>query len=260
MGAADQRASRQGRGPGRTGAPQSAPRLIAGCTQVRDSLTGIAFFQDIPAALLRRHEARAVWLTAEAGRLILDFDDPSDDVFFVLTGSVRIAVRTPGGRELILQDVTRGGFFGEMAAIDGASRSASVAALHRSRICRVPGPVFMAILAEAPALSRRMMQLLTARIREANARMLELSSLDIRHRLYAELLRAAGPPGGDGGRSISPPPVQQILAQRIGARREPVSREVARLLREGVLARSRGALVIRRPAALEDALAAQMAR
>lgn len=53
--------------------------------------------------------------------------------------------------------------------------------------------------------------------------------------------------------------MQQILAQRIGARREAVSREVARLLRMGVLARSRGALVIRTPEVLERDLAARLA-
>jgi CRP/FNR family cyclic AMP-dependent transcriptional regulator len=84
---------------------------------------------------------------------------------------VRIAVRTHGGQELILQDIPAGGLFGDMAAIDGAPRSASVAALHRSRICRLPGAVFMALLAESPALARRVMHLLTARVREANARM-----------------------------------------------------------------------------------------
>lgn len=223
------------------------------------TLDGIPFFRGLPVGTLRRHGDCALWLVAEPGRLILDFDDPSDDVFFVLSGSVRVAVRTPGGRELILDDVRAGGFFGEMAAIDGAPRSASVTALHRSRICRLPGPAFMAILAEAPLLSRRMMQVLSARIREANARMLELTSLDIRHRLYGELLRAALPPAADGSRTMSPPPVQQILALRIGARREAVSREVARLVREGVLARSRGALVILAPEVLERALVAKLA-
>lgn len=225
-----------------------------------ETLAAIPFFADLPAELARRHGGGAAWLTAEPGQLILDFDDASDEVFFVLSGSLRVAVRTPGGRELILDDVTAGRFFGEMAAIDGAARSASVTALHRSRICRLPGPVFLAILAEAPALSRRMMQVLSGRIREANARMLELTSLDIRHRVYAELLRAAGPAAPDGSRSITPPPVQQILAQRIGARREAVSREVARLLRDGVLLRSRGALVIRAPAVLERGIAGQLAR
>jgi len=226
---------------------------------VNGRLARIGFFSGVPADLLDRHEARASWLTAEAGQLLLNFEDPAADVFFVHSGSVRIAVQTQGGQELILQDLSAGGFFGEMAAIDGAPRSASVAALHRSQICRLPGAVFVEILAASPALARRLMQLLTARIREANARRLELTSLDIRHRLYAELLRLAGPAGADGSRIISPPPVQQILAQRIGARREPISREFARLLREGVLARTRGALVLRKPSVIETALATQLA-
>ncbi len=222
------------------------------------SLAAIPFFRDVPEALLRPHESRAAWLTAEPGQLILDFDDVSEDPFFVVTGSVRVAVRTPGGRELILDDVRAGGFFGDMAAIDGAPRSASVTALHRSRICRLTAGAFLALLADSPVLSRRMMQVLTGRIREANARMLELTSLDTRRRLYAELLRSAGRPAPDGSRSISPPPVQQILAMRIGARREAVSREVAKLIREGSLRRDRGALVIVNPSLLEKAINAEV--
>jgi len=204
------------------------------------SLAAIPFFGGVAPALAARFAPRMQWMSVEPGRLLLDFDDPSDDVFFVLSGSVRVAMRTPGGRELILDDIPAGRFFGEMAAIDGALRSASVTALHRSRICRVPGPVFVALLAEAPDLARRLMRVLVQRIR---------------HRLYADLLRAAGPALADGTRVISPPPVQQIIASRIGGRREAVSREIARLLREGVLKRGRGALVLRQPAILEKALA-----
>jgi CRP/FNR family transcriptional regulator, cyclic AMP receptor protein len=96
--------------------------------------------------------------------------------------------------------------------------------------------------------------MLVQRLRAANGRMLELTTLDIRHRLYADLLRAAGPPMANGARVISPPPVQQIIASRIGARREAVSREFARLLRTGVLQRGQGALIIRQPAMLQPAL------
>ncbi|MBY0339241.1 MAG: Crp/Fnr family transcriptional regulator [Acetobacteraceae bacterium] len=225
----------------------------------RATLATIPFFRGVPPEIARRHESRATWLQAEPGQLILDFDDVSDDVFFVLTGSVRVAVRTAGGREVILTDAAPGQFFGEMAAIDGAPRSAAVTALHRSRICRLPAPAFLALLADAPELSLRLMRVLVTRVREANARILELTSLDIRHRLYAELLREAGPAAGDGSRAISPPPVQQILANRIGARREAVSREIARLLREGMLHRTRGALVLRQPDKLARAVSEMLA-
>jgi CRP-like cAMP-binding protein len=171
-------------------------------------------------------------------------------VFFVVTGKVRVVVSTAGGHELILEDISAGGFFGEMAAIDGAPRSAAVTALNRSLIGRLPGPDFMRLLAEAPELAHRLMRVLVQRVRQANERMLDLTTLDTRHRLYAELLRQAGPPAADGTRAITPPPVQHILASRIGARREPVSREIAQLIRDGLVVRTRGALLLRMPEVL----------
>ena len=219
------------------------------------ALTDIHFLRALPPELAARHTGAARWITADAGQQILGFEDLSDDVFFVLSGCVRVAVRTSGGREVILDDIPAGRFFGEMSAIDGAPRSASVTALHRSRICRISAASFMALLSDSPPLAREIMRLLVGRIRTQNARVLELTTLDIRHRVQAELLRLAAPAGPDGTRVITPPPVQQVLAQRIGARREPVSREIARLLREGILERRRGALVLLRPTFLEAALA-----
>ena len=146
---------------------------ISGVT--RQSLAAIPFFAGVSPAVAERYGPRVHWLTAAPDQLLVDFDDASDDVFFVVSGTVRVAMRTPGGRELILDDIPAGRFFGEMAAIDGAPRSAAVTALHRSRICRVPGQVFMALLADAPELSRRLMRVLVQRLREANGRMLELT-------------------------------------------------------------------------------------
>jgi CRP-like cAMP-binding protein len=199
------------------------------------------------------------WMDCGPGQGVVDFDDPTTDVFFVVTGQVRIAVRTPGGQELILEDIPAGGFFGEMAAIDGAPRSASVTALNRSRIGRLPGADFLGMSTGTPELAHRLMQILARRLRLMNERMLDMTSLDIRHRLYAELLRLAVP-AADGTRLISPPPVQHILASRIGARREPVSREIAQLVRSGIVQRARGALVLSRPDTLEQRISAARQR
>lgn len=219
-----------------------------------DDLTDIPLFCHVDPSVAATCGSQAVWITAAPGKLILDFEDATSDVFFILSGRVRVVVRTPAGQELILTDIAAGSFFGEMAAIDGAPRSACVTALVRTRICKLPADAFMQILAEAPELTKEIMQVLVVRIRELTQRLFELSHLDIRHRLHAELLRAAGPPGPLGERIISPPPLQEMLAGRVGARREPVSREIARLIREGTLARTRGALIIRQPQILEHGL------
>jgi len=52
-----------------------------------------------------------------------------------------------------------------------------------------------------------------------------------------------------------PPPTGQEIAARLGARREAVSRELAQMLRDGMLKRRRGALVLRNPRRLEAAIA-----
>lgn len=223
----------------------------------------LSLLHDLPVAaaaqVASRFGSRMRWMEFGPGQGVVDFDDPAADVFFVATGLVRIAVRTPGGQELILEDIPAGGFFGEMAAIDGATRSASATALYRSRIGRLSGPDFLDMITETPELAHWLMRILVQRLRIMNERMLDLTSLDIRHRLYAELLRLAVP-AGDGTRSISPPPVQHILASRIGARREPVSREIAQLARSGIVHRVRGALVLSRPEMLEQRVAAARQR
>lgn len=209
----------------------------------------------VAADLASRFAPRMRWAEVAAGQALVDFDDTTTDVFFVATGQVRIAVRTQGGQELILEDIPAGGFFGDMSAIDGATRSAAVTALNRSRIGRLSGTDFLRMTTETPELALRLMRILAQRLRLMNERMLDLTSLDIRHRLYAELLRLATP-AAEGTRVISPPPMQHILASRIGARREPVSREIAQLCRAGLVQRARGALVLSRPETLEQRVAA----
>jgi CRP-like cAMP-binding protein len=218
-----------------------------------------AFFKGAEPALLERFRARALWASHEPGELVIDFDDVSDDVFFVISGSMRAIVRAPNGREVILGDLLAGQFFGEMAAIDALPRSAAVTALHRARSLRMAGAVFMELVTQSPILSHRLMKVLTDRIRTGNARLLEHSTLNARHRLYAELLRLARPRPGGGLPVISPPPAQHVLAARIGVRREAVSREIAEMLRKGLIERSAKAITLLKPDALRAAIAAEQA-
>jgi len=89
------------------------------------------------------------------------------------------------------------------------------------------------------------LKLLAARVRVLDNRVLEYSSLNVRQRVYSELLRLARP-DGDGGRRglISPPPIQADIAARVSTHREAVVREMKRLERDGLLERRRGALVL----------------
>ena len=223
-------------------------------------LARLAALRDADAAALSAAAPLARWLAVGPGELVLDFGDATDDVFFVAEGAVRVVVRTPLGQEVILGDLGPGEVFGEMAAIDGAPRSANVTALHAARLCRLPAAAFLEVALRSPAVGLRVMRILTARLRLQDERLFEQVVLPVRYRLASELLRLSRPREGHGaaGRVVSPPPARHVLAARIGARRETVSAVLAELAREGLVEVSARAIALPRPDALRAAIDAQL--
>lgn len=220
----------------------------------RGVLHGVPLFAGAPPAAMQRVYARTTSFAVPPGQVVMDFEDLSTDVVIVVEGAVRVSVQTAGGGHLrILGDFRAGEFVGEMAAIDQAPRSARVEALVRSRLCIVPAETFLAAATEVPEIGLRIMRLLTARIRLQTRSLLEYVALPIRLRVAAELLRIARP-RGDGTLVISPPPIQEELANRIGTRRETISRELGALARAGLLRRTAAAIVLTDAAALQAAI------
>ncbi|WP_236034039.1 Crp/Fnr family transcriptional regulator [Belnapia mucosa] len=215
-------------------------------------------FRGLPEAQIAQLAAQVRWRWVDPGEAVLDYGDLSTDVFLVEDGSLRVLVRTPAGQEVFLSDVFAGELFGELAAIRGTPRSANVTALHRSRLCVIPATVFLTTILKSPDAALRLMRILTDRIRTQSDRLVELTVLPVRHRLYAELLRLSRRRGSGGERVISPPPPHHVIAARIGARREPVSRELSELSRQAMIQTSRRAIVVLRPEVLQAAIEAKL--
>ncbi|PWC56521.1 Crp/Fnr family transcriptional regulator [Azospirillum sp. TSO22-1] len=214
-----------------------------------DTLVGIPLFRSLDPVELTALSARCLWRRVEAGQWIIDHEDEGTDVFFVLAGQVRVTIRAVSGREVILRDIPAGEFFGEMAAIDGKARSAGIVAVTGATVARMPAPLFRECIHRHPDVCDQVLRLLTGEIRKLAGRVNESNTLDVKHRIYAELLRLARPDGR--GAVVSPPPPHADLAGRVGTRREAVSRVLSALEKEGLLEKRRGALVLRDPAALE---------
>lgn len=223
------------------------------------SLAQVAFFKGVTDLDLSRFERRCIWKKFDQGQTIIDFEDLSNDVCFLVSGHVRIQLRTSGGRELILADLREGDFFGELSAIDGTPRSANVTALIKSVMCIVGASLFREILAASPALSQKVMLLLVKRIRELNTRLLEHTVLDVRHSLYAELLRLSKPRHQEApARIVSPPPFHHVLAARVGCRREQITRELGAMEQDGLLQKTRGALILPDPGSMRARISQMM--
>lgn len=223
------------------------------------SLARVPFFKDVTDFDFDRFDRRCTWKRFEEGATVVDFEDESSDVYFIITGEVRVLIRTAAGKEVILGEIKAGQFFGEMAAIDAVKRSANVTALTRSEVCIMPPAVFREVVFSSQATCERILRLFTGRIRELNSRLTEHSIFDLKHRLYSELLRAAHPrPGKPSERAVTPPPFHHVLAARIGCRREQVTRELSAMAQEGLVEKTRGALVLLKPHVLENRLSEAM--
>ncbi|MDF2813626.1 MAG: cyclic nucleotide-binding protein [Microvirga sp.] len=196
-------------------------------------LANALLFKDLNIDLAP-YEARCNWRRFDSEETLVDFDDLSTDVYFLLSGDVRVLMRTASGKEVILDELRPHELFGELAALDGIKRSANVSALTRGEACVMPATAFRELVFAHNAVAERLFCLMSSRIRELNERFVEQTVLDLRHRLYSELLRLSAPRNDRiGERVITPPPFHHIIASRIGCRREQVTREFTMMSHEG---------------------------
>jgi CRP-like cAMP-binding protein len=177
---------------------------------------------------------------------IIDRQSETREVLFVVSGKVRIVIYSVTGRELTLDDLNEGAFFGELSAIDGSPRSASVMALTDTVIAALSADHFRRLLGEQPDFAYVVMRRLAAMVRASTDRIIDLSTLGANNRVHAELLRQARVAGADenGVAELKPIPVHGDIAARVSTTRETVARVLNDLARQGLLRRERDALVV----------------
>lgn len=177
--------------------------------------------------------------------VVISHLDTNRDVFFLFEGRVRVTIYSEGGKAVDYRDIQPGGFFGEIAAIDGGPRSASVIALDPIRGGWLRQRDFAQMLATRPGFARALLVHLAGQVRRLTERVFEFSTLAVRERLVMELIRL-GEAAGTGDRAaITPAPTHFDLAARISTHREAVSREMSALRKAGVLRKEENTLVIR---------------
>lgn len=210
-----------------------------------ETLGKIGLFRSLNAGDVKSLERRCRWRHARAKEWLYELDDRGTDVYFLSRGTVRVLITPSPDRAVILTDIEAGGYFGELAAIDGQPRSAGILALTDATIASMSAQVFLESVHKYPDIREQLLRLLVARIRTLTQRVNEFSSMHVKHRIYAELLRRSRMDPTDQRRAtVSPPPVHSDIAARVSTRREMVARELKTLERKGLLVKRRGALVI----------------
>ena len=225
--------------------------------EVQDGLARVGLLRALPRDALGRLAQACVTQHCGAGELVLSQDDRSDDVIFVLAGRLKVQLFSASGQQVIFRELEAGDMLGELSAIDGRPRSASVLAATDAAIARLAAAEFRALLDAHAGVRTTLLRQLVATVRDLSERVFEISTLSARSRVRAHLLRLARQAGVQGNRAeISPVPVQSDLADQLATHREMVSREMSALTRAGILERRQDALLVhdvRRLRALVDA-------
>ena len=209
------------------------------------TLAGIEVFDDLVEADRRAIEAECRWRRCKKGERILDHGSESREVFFIVRGAVNVVNDSPAGRRVSFATIGAGEYFGELSAIDGKPRSASVVAGEDTLLAVMPARDFVELLQSRAAIAFRLLRKLTKMVRAGDLRVMELSTLAASHRVYAELLRMAETDPAVAGRwVVRPLPPLREIASRISTTRETVARALSQLYASGLVRRSGRALYI----------------
>jgi CRP-like cAMP-binding protein len=185
------------------------------------------------------------WRDFAKDQQVVSQDTPGNDVHFVASGRVRVTIFAAGGQEVAFRDLGAGKSFGELSAIDGQARSASVVALEASWIASLSRDRFWAVLRDHPSVTQQLLRQLTTIIRNLTDRVVDYSTLGVRNRIQAELVRMAREAGVAKNQAVlAPAPRHADIASRVSTNREAVARELAELARKGLVEKRRGALAV----------------
>jgi CRP-like cAMP-binding protein len=218
-----------------------------------ETLAGIAIFRELAADVVVTLSRRCRWRRYGPDQTIVQYQDEGRDVFFVVRGRVCANYHSPSGREVRFSDIAAGDIFGEFAAIDGEPRAASVVAVTDTLIASMPGDRFWDVMRQHDAVWAAILRRLTGIARTTLQRVVEFSTLPVRGRLHAELIRLARVRApGSRIAVISPAPTHVEIASRISTHREAVTRELNELARAKLIEKRGNDLIIRDIAVLES--------
>lgn len=176
-----------------------------------------------------------------AGATLFSEGDRSTTVVLVLTGRAKVFSLTAQGGEVLLAIRGPGALLGEMSALDGAPRSASVSALEPLEAYVVGVTAFLDFLGTHPDAAVRIVRMIVSRLRDADRKRVEFGTYDALGRVALRLAELADRFGADAehGVRITLPLTQDELAAWTGSSRESVTKALRTLRRQGIIETSR---------------------
>lgn len=214
--------------------------------QIESRLTGIPLFSVLDEGERRTLAARLMPRRILKGQPVFLQGDPGDEMYLLLEGRVRICYESLNGREITLDVLKDGGFFGDMALLDGEPRSATAMAETNGQLLVLRRADFQAFLNGCPNAAVSLLAFLSRRLRAANDKIQDLALLTVRQRLAAMLVDMAFREGEPipGGVLLAQGVTHKALSGLLGTSRETVSRMCGELKDLGLIEQQGRRLVV----------------
>jgi len=184
------------------------------------------------------------------GSQILGAGDPTDSLYILISGRIKVLMSDLDGKEVILAILEPNEFVGEMGLIDNSPRSANVVALEPCEVVCISKSDFKRCLADNFEMAMTVMRGLVKRLRDADNQIGSLALMDVFGRVARLLLETAEVVGGE--KVVTKKLSKQDIARMIGASREMVSRVMKHLQEAGYIELRGDAIVIRENIPLPD--------
>lgn len=208
-------------------------------------LSSIKEFQNLHPKDVEMAATVCQWYRYEIDNEIVRYRDKSNSVFFIVQGEVRVMYHSVSGQEVILCDLSAGEMFGELTALDGCPRSATAIAKTSVLLASMSAEDFCNLIYSNRKIAEIILKRLTGQIRRLTERIYDYSTMTVRSRIQAELLRFAKNHMNSANTAIiSPAPTQTEIANLVSTHREAVSRELNELARNKLIKRQKHDLYI----------------
>jgi len=231
-----------------TAGPRGRRKLISGQV-VASELGRVRIFTALDGGALQRLAAVAFTRRLAANQILFVGGEPSEHLYVVRSGLLRVLTTSPHGEHLVLASVGAGEVIGELSVLDLQPRSADVVAAELSELIAVPADVARSVLtSDSEALLAAACEL-AAQVRRLTGTMNDLVFLDLPRRV-AKLLLSRSRTRSDGKTVSELGASQTVVAAQLGVSRQSVNKALSGLVRHGWIEIDGRQVVLSDPTAL----------
>ena len=214
-----------------------------------DLVGKIGLLKDLSATDLEKTTGFLQFREAEKGDAILQKGSPGDHLLFLLRGKLQVLDVSEDGREIGLNFLNVGDYFGELSVLDGLPRSANVVATENSSYALLPRTHALNLIYHQPVVAERLLKKMAADVRKASNYRAILSIPNAFQRVYAVLhyLARTSP---SGLIMIEHMPTHHEISIMVNTSRETVSRAISVITERQWVEKDMKRLIVRNPEAL----------